>query len=54
MNIDWTELRKQKAWLLAQPGPEAEGLVNLLDALQDEAVGSGVPENTVFGEEVPA
>ena len=37
--IDWAYLRQQKSWLLQFIGvPEADGLVNLLDAIQDIAV----------------
>lgn len=49
--IDWGLLRKQKEWLLTQPVcDEREGIVNLLDALQDYAVDNGgLSEETVFG-----
>jgi hypothetical protein len=48
--INWTLLRQQKAWLLAQPEcPEAEGLISLLDHLQDTAVLEGADEYHVFG-----
>jgi hypothetical protein len=49
--INWTLLRKQKAWLLAQPEcPEAQGLISLLDHLQDTAVDEGAAtEAEVFG-----
>jgi len=52
MKLDWVLLRRQKEWLLQQPtGPEANGLVHLLDAIQDEAVASGeASEDEVFGE----
>ncbi len=49
--IDWNLLAKQKQWLLghAQTSPEAAGLVELLDWLQDTAVDKfGLPEGTVF------
>ena len=51
LNIDFTLLRQQKEWLLKYDTPEAEGLICLLDYLQDIAVASG--ENTeleVYGD----
>jgi hypothetical protein len=53
LELDFPLLRKQKEWLLAQPtdGEElADGLVFLIDAIQDQAVDMGVPEVEVFGE----
>lgn len=49
-NIDWTLLKTQKRWLIAQPEcDEATGLLNLIDAIQDHAVDVlGVPEHEVF------
>jgi hypothetical protein len=50
--MDWPLLQKQKQWLLAQPqdGEElADGLVCLIDTIQDQAVEQGVPESEVFG-----
>jgi hypothetical protein len=49
--INWALLRKQKYWLAQQPHcEEAEGLLSLLDAIQDEAVEvHGISEETVFG-----
>lgn len=38
-NIDWSLLSKQKQWLLQQTGDEADGLIHLLDALEDEVLG---------------
>lgn len=51
--IDWSLLRKQKAWLADRlPCDEAEGLLSLLDDLQDTAVDEfGVKEEAVFGVE---
>jgi hypothetical protein len=49
-NIDWANLRQQKLWLLAQTSEEADGLVNLLDNLQDYAVDVlEHGEDTIFG-----
>ena len=60
-NIDWKLLRKQKLHLLeilnneesnmtAEQHQSIEGIVALLDSLQDEAVDKyGVPEKKVFG-----
>lgn len=36
--IEWNLLREQKRWLVEQQGEEAEGLLCLLDGLQDFAV----------------
>lgn len=41
-SIDWALLRKQKHWLLKHNVPAANGLLGLLDCLQDAAVFSGV------------
>jgi len=61
MNIDWALLRKQKqtllgviAYLEAQKVTllieDLQGIVHLIDGLQDEAVDSGeAPEAKVFG-----
>jgi hypothetical protein len=56
-NIDWEQLKKQKATLTkvvfnTQDGEvwdDLEGLLNLIDAIQDYAVDElGVEENVVF------
>lgn len=58
--IDWELLRQQKAWLLDvavdadvdEDVDAQEGLLNLLDNIQDFAVDSlGLSEAVVFGEE---
>jgi len=52
ISINWALLREQKTWLMNQPVcAEADGLVNLIDALQDGAVNDGVSEDVVFGEQ---
>lgn len=55
--IDWKLLREQKTWLLEQAvlgSKAAEGLTNMLDVIQDGAVGLlGVPESEVFGDPTP-
>ena len=52
-NIDWDELREQKSWLLTQAietgSVNADGLVNLLDWIQDMAVAAGIDSERVFG-----
>lgn len=49
--IDWPLLRKQKQWLMAQECEEAEGILTLIDTLQDYAIDEmGVNEYVVFGE----
>ena len=40
-NIDWLLLHNQKQWLLRQAGDEADGLISLLDALEDAALAEG-------------
>ena len=50
--IDWSMLREQKKWL-EERSPEyyADGLVKLLDHLQDAAVAEGFADSiTVFGD----
>jgi len=48
-NINWEELKKQKLWILQHDGPEPDGLLSLIDAIQDYAVNRlGVPESEVF------
>src|SRR6266496_2046162 len=48
--IDWAELRVQKLWLAYQDTDEAQGLLSLLDGLQDMAVDRyGLDEFEVFG-----
>lgn len=50
LNIDWVQLRKQKSWLLQQNSEEAQGLVHMLDAVQDYAVDEMfVDHSMVFG-----
>lgn len=51
--MDWALLRQQKAWLigLALPGKEqvlADGIVALLDHIQDWAVEQGALESVIF------
>ena len=49
MKLDWELLRAQKQWLLKFDCSEAEGLIHLLDYLQDQAVDSGeFTEQEVF------
>lgn len=51
--IDWALLRTQKEWLLRQSAPEADGLINLIDCIQDAATMDGViGEELVFGPDV--
>lgn len=48
--IDWDMLRQQKSWLLTQDNKHAEGIVNLIDRIQDEAVDNGdASKIEVFG-----
>lgn len=48
-SIDWELLAVQKMWLVGGGMPETDGLVSLLDAIQDVVVRSGlVAEETVF------
>jgi hypothetical protein len=41
--VDWQLLKEQKRWLLAQAGEYAEGLINLIDYIQDAAEEQGQP-----------
>lgn len=50
ISIDWALLRLQKSWLWQHQCQEADGLLNLIDAIQDQAVLSGrFTEQQVFG-----
>ena len=49
-SINWSLLREQKQWLLDQESEHADGLVHLIDAIQDQAVDNGdASELEVFG-----
>lgn len=51
-NIDWAELRVQKLWLIDMIGEtgsvHADGLLNLMDWIQDMAVEAGIDSDQVF------
>lgn len=49
-NIDWQLLREQKLHLIKHDCAETNGLLALIDHIQDEAVKAGVSEAEVFGE----
>lgn len=50
--IDWAMLREQKQWLMSQDNAHADGLLMLIDHLQDYAVDNFlVKEEEVFGKE---
>lgn len=54
MHLNWATLREQKLWLIQQANNnntwQAEGLLGLLDYIQDTAVDSGAAtEEEVFG-----
>ena len=52
-NMDWELLRRQKQWLLTRTIEEdsemANGLLHLIDNLQDAALAEGVDELDIFG-----
>ena len=51
-NINWKLLTKQKLWLIGQSGTESDGLLSLIDALQDAAVKHEIASpRQVFGDE---
>ncbi len=53
LKIDWILLRQQKEWLLSQPDcSEVEGLLSLIDFLQDDAERQGVAADKIWGEKV--
>lgn len=53
LKIDWILLRQQKEWLLSQPDcNEVEGLLSLIDFLQDDAERQGVAADKIWGEKV--
>ena len=47
--INWPQLRIQKLWLMNHTGENADGLIHLLDWIQDSAVAAGVDSRRVFG-----
>ena len=47
--INWPLLRIQKLWLMNHTGENADGLIHLLDWIQDSAVAAGIDERRVFG-----
>ncbi len=55
--MDWALLRQQKEWLASQTSThpdQAEGLLSLLDALQDHAIDElGLPEDVVLPKTQP-
>lgn len=55
MSIDFSLLRQQKNWLLQERPDEkyplVDGLICMIDFIQDMAVEQGVPESEVFGDE---
>lgn len=53
LKISWILLRQQKEWLLSQPNcSEVEGLLSLIDFLQDDAERQGVAADEIWGEKV--
>ena len=47
--MDWGLLKEQKAWLLKKKSEKAQGLVCLIDALQDAVVEDGLfTERQIF------
>jgi hypothetical protein len=47
---DWRSLRGQKEWLLTQDSSFSDGLIALIDAIQDQVVDKiELPEEIVFG-----
>jgi hypothetical protein len=56
--IDWALLREQKEYCINEAANNAEcahiydGIVHLMDALQDQAVANGELEEVVFGVEL--
>lgn len=61
ISIGVADLRRQKDWLYAASGPSlpatgccaAEGLISVLDAIQDYLVHVGLSEEEVFGPDYP-
>lgn len=51
LDLDFKMLRKQKEFLLNHGGPDAMGLVGMIDAIQDYAVDNDyLTEKEVFGD----
>lgn len=53
--VDFELLRQQKQWLLSvrpdEKYPLVDGVIHLIDTIQDQAVAQGVSEAEVFGKE---
>lgn len=41
LRIDWHLLREQKRWLLDNDGPMSDGLLEMIDCIQDQAYAQG-------------
>ena len=48
--VDWTLFREQKLWLLVQQGEQADGIINMMDSIQDAAFATGrYTEEQIYG-----
>lgn len=51
--INWELFREQKLWLIVQPGENADGILNMMDAIQDAAFATGkYTEEQIYGPKI--
>jgi hypothetical protein len=49
--VDWELFREQKLWLIAQQGDQAQGIINMMDSIQDAAFATGrYTEEQIYGQ----
>jgi hypothetical protein len=49
-SIDWELFREQKTWLVVQNDKNSEGILNMMDSIQDAAFATGkYSEEQIYG-----
>jgi hypothetical protein len=49
-SIDWELFREQKTWLVVQNDKNSEGILNMMDTIQDAAFATGkYSEEQIYG-----
>lgn len=49
--VNWTLFREQKLWLMLQNNEHANGIINMMDSIQDAAFATGrFTEDEIYGE----
>lgn len=49
--VDWELFREQKLWLMLQNNEHANGIIHMMDAIQDAAFATGrFAENEIYGD----